>query len=67
MTTEQLEQVGEGEARQIVHWRFDSLVRAGYPERDALLVATRPEADLHLAVDLVRRGCPPQVATRIVL
>jgi hypothetical protein len=67
MTTEQQQHVGRREGRQVVRWRFDSLVRAGYPERDALAVATHPDADLHLAVDLVTRGCPPQLATRILL
>jgi hypothetical protein len=67
MTAAQLEQLDTGEARQIVHWRFDSLVRAGYAERDAMIVAMQVHVDLHLAVDLVGRGCPPDTALRILL
>jgi hypothetical protein len=67
MTAAQFERLTDGEARRIVQWRFDSLVKAGYPERQALLVAMQVEADLKLAEDLVRRGCPPETAVRILL
>ena len=67
MTAAQFEQLGESEAQQILHWRFDSLVRAGYSERQALILASHVDADLHIAVDLVRRGCPPKTAMRILL
>jgi hypothetical protein len=48
-------------------WRRESLVRAGYDERSALLVALRSEIDLHQAVDLVEGGCPVKTALRILL
>jgi hypothetical protein len=67
MTTAQIQQVRDGEARRILHWRFDSLVRAGYPERQALVLAAEFDADLHLAVELVKRGCSPDTALRILL
>jgi hypothetical protein len=47
-------------------WRFEVLARAGYPSSLAELVA-RSRADLHVAVDLVSRGCDPELAARIVL
>jgi hypothetical protein len=48
-------------------WRIHELVRAGYEPGDALVVSGQPEIDLHLAIDLVRRGCPPRTAVRILL
>lgn len=47
-------------------WRFDVLIRAGYPPRLAHALA-RSGADLHLAAELVARGCEPQLAARILL
>lgn len=48
-------------------WRYERLVRAGYPERDAMVVAERTDVDLHLAVELVERGCSTETALRILL
>ena len=48
-------------------WRFEELVRAGYPRSFAELIARQLHADLHVAVDLVRRGCGPELATRILV
>jgi hypothetical protein len=51
----------------VVRWRFDRLVEAGY-ERDAASdLAERVDVDLHEAVRLVRRGCPPATAVRILV
>lgn len=47
-------------------WRFEVLLRAGYPPSLADQIA-RSRADLHLAADLVTRGCDPRLAARIVL
>ena len=55
-----------GESRFVVGWRFDELQRAGYEERVAMELALRPDVDLHLAVDLPRRGCPIDTALRIL-
>ena len=51
----------------VVRWRLDQLVRAGYERADAERVARRTEIDLHDAIDLVRRGCPPELAQSILL
>jgi hypothetical protein len=48
-------------------WRLQRLVRAGYEPGDALVLSGQPEIDLHLAIDLVKRGCPPRTAVRILL
>ena len=55
------------EQRFVLGWRYERLVRAGYSERDSMVVAERVEVDLHLAVELLERGCPPATALRILL
>jgi hypothetical protein len=57
----------DDEAITVVAWRCDELRRAGYGPEDALLLAITPHVDLHLATDLVARGCPPAVAARVLL
>ena len=51
----------------VVRWRMLVLLRAGYVWDDALELAVETDVDLHVAVDLVRRGCPHDVALRILL
>lgn len=67
MTVAQFETIDEAEAELILRWRFDSLVRAGYDVGSALMLASHVEIDLHHASALVRRGCPPETALRILL
>ena len=57
----------EWEEEQIVNWRMTELVRAGYPDGAAFEVAMRLHIDLHAALDLIRRGCPPETAVRILI
>jgi hypothetical protein len=64
---EELELQGEDEATRVLRWRCDELRRAGYSIRDALLLAITVEVDLHVATDLVARGCPSATAARILL
>jgi len=47
-------------------WRLHVLLEAGYPIGLAEQVAGS-DADLHDAVDLVERGCTPEIAARILL
>ena len=67
MTAAQFELIDDTEAEAILRWRFDELVRAGYDVGSALMLASHVEVDLHTATDLVRRGCPPDTALRILL
>ena len=57
----------ETELERIERWRAEELERAGYPPEDAGRLATRHDIDLHHAVDLLRQGCPPDVAVRILI
>jgi hypothetical protein len=56
----------EARRDEIVAWRFSVLLRAGYGYDESLLLAMRKDVDLHLAVELTRRGCPPATALRIL-
>jgi hypothetical protein len=51
--------------QQVVAWRLHVLVDAGYPLRNAEAIA-RGDADLHFAVELLARGCTPELAERIL-
>jgi hypothetical protein len=59
------EQVTEGDP--VRRWRLQELIRAGYNPCDALVLSGQSEIDLHVATDLVKRGCPPRTAARILL
>jgi hypothetical protein len=56
---------GQGDAT-IAAWRRDQLVRAGFGLRDARRLARDPRYDLHSLLGLVERGCPPELAMRIL-
>lgn len=54
------------EAERVEAWRLNECLNAGLP----LPVAERfagSDADLHKLVGLIRRGCPPLTAARILI
>jgi hypothetical protein len=53
--------------RTILNWRRQQLEAVGYSLRDARRLAERADVDLHVAADLLRAGCPTDVAVRILL
>ena len=52
--------------QQVVEWREHVLVTAGYPPEIAERIAAS-DADLHLACDVLERGCSPELAEQILL
>jgi hypothetical protein len=54
-----------GEELLVHDWRVDQLIRLGVPGSLAQVYADR--LDWHQVARLVQRGCPPQLALRIVL
>jgi hypothetical protein len=66
MATAQSNEVEQRDA-EVLRWRFEELRRAGFEAEDALIVASDARIDLHQAVKLLRGGCPPQTALRILL
>ena len=67
MTAAQFEDLQVDEAADVLAWRFDTLCRSGYDLDAAAVIAANVEVDLHRAVDLVERGCPSDIASRILL
>ena len=56
----------EPRERDVIRWRRDRLAREGFPLPLARRLAGDAGYDLHALVDLVRRGCPPPLAARIL-
>ncbi len=57
----------ETERDRIELWRIEELERAGYGHRAAGRLAARHDIDLHAAVNLLERGCSPELALKILL
>jgi hypothetical protein len=55
------------ELEQVERWRAAELERAGYPHDAAARIAARHDLDLHRAVQLLERGCSPELALQILL
>ena len=50
----------------VVDWRRDRLVAAGFPPELAATLAGDCAIDLHAVLELTDRGCPPELAARIL-
>ena len=50
---------------EVDRWRSDRLVESGFPLPVATEVAQNARYDLHELIELVERGCPPELALRI--
>ena len=57
----------ETESERVERWRTDELIRVGFEPEAATVLAAEPEVDLHEAIGLIERGCPPDLALRILL
>jgi hypothetical protein len=67
MPAAELELELDYEAELVRSWRLEELQRAGYPADVARGLAELPHVDLHMATNLLRRGCPPETALRILV
>ena len=54
------------EAALVLSWRYGVLREAGYARDDAFILARAP-VDVHVAADLLARGCPSRTALEILL
>lgn len=57
----------DAEAELVRSWRLEELERAGYAADQARELAELTYVDLHLATDLLRRGCAPELAVNILV
>jgi hypothetical protein len=55
-----------GTRHEVVRWRGEQLTDSGFPLPIAEQVATDARYDLHALIELVERGCRPELAVRIV-
>jgi hypothetical protein len=61
------QQTTEGrEALEVVRWRRRQLAAAGFGRPLASRLARDPRWDLHALIELVERGCPAELAVRIL-
>jgi hypothetical protein len=49
----------------VVLWRSDQLIEAGFPPALAAQLAHDARYDLHTLIELTGQGCPPELAVRI--
>jgi len=63
----EIREVEETEAERVARWRAEELERAGYDLSAVAALATAAGVDLHLAIDLLGRGCPQDIAMQILL
>jgi len=54
-------------AARVLSWRIEQLIAAGFDSDSAFVLALDRGVDLHEATELVRRGCSPATAFRILL
>jgi hypothetical protein len=54
-------------AELVEAWRAEQLEMAGYAAQAAAELALRHDVDLHVAINLVTRGCPAELALKILL
>jgi len=59
-------EIVETELERVERWRAAELVRVGLAGDDAVALAARLDVDLHEAIALVQRGCPPELVVRIL-
>lgn len=60
-------EAAETEHDRVTRWRERELVKAGYPDAEAYVIAARHDIDLHEAVELLIHGCPFEVAYKILI
>jgi len=54
------------ERDEVAGWRREQLERSGFPPSLAARLAKDGRYDLHALIELVERGCPAQLAVRIL-
>ena len=54
-----------GDPTRWVAWRTQRLLAAGFPRPLGRRLAADARVDVHALLELVDRGCPPQLAARI--
>lgn len=56
----------DGPPVDVTEWRLCRLLESGFPHELAQRLASTRTVDLHALLQLVDRGCPPELAARIL-
>ena len=64
--TETIDRDSSSDRAKVESWRLHILIEAGYPLSLAERLAVS-EADLHIACEMLGRGCTPETAAEILL
>ena len=67
MSATEVQELRETEAERVERWRAEELERAGYDLASAAVLAASGDVDLHLAIDLLCKGCSQDTAMQILL
>jgi len=62
----QTRMTSKGATEEVVNWRCEQLIEAGFSSALATRVAGDAHYDLHALIELVERGCSPLLAVRIL-
>ena len=62
----QTKTTGQRASDEVVRWRREQLVDSGFGFALAAAVSEKAHYDLHALIELVERGCPPELAVRIL-
>ena len=60
------ELTADAEQQEVLAWRSAQLIDAGFPAPAAHALAADGRYDLHALIELVERGCAPELASRIL-
>jgi hypothetical protein len=55
-----------GPPAEVTEWRRCRLLESGFPDTLASALARDAAVDVHALLQLVDRGCPPELAARIL-
>jgi hypothetical protein len=67
LQTDAIEESRPDPAARVLGWRIEQLIAVGFDSDAAFVLALDRNVDLHEAIGLVRRGCSPQTAFRILV
>ena len=56
----------DGPPVDVITWRLCRLLESGFPQELAQQLAATPDVDVHALLQLVDRGCPSELAARIL-